>query len=148
MDEPKTGEGASQWMKDVNDTLDILSDENVSIKKQLSQHMIGIAVIGGIAGLEGIGLATLFKTQKSIVETLQQIVNAIPQAPMTPEQAYRAEQAMANAKREPMKVDTEEPSVVADPVATTATEAPEWAKHAMMDDPSWTDLIEGPTDGD
>lgn len=149
-DTPTTSEGASQWMKDVNETLDLLGDETTDLKKQLKTHMLGIGIIGGIAGLEALGIATLFKTQQSIVATLQQIVNAIPVGPPpTPEDIYRYEQTMAQARREaatapivmePVPTTTEVPSDVAPPVETAASEAPEWAKHAMADDPDWTSL--------
>ncbi len=144
---------AKQWMKDVNEQLDGVMDDVDSLRKKVQQNFMLSAVLGGVVGLEGVGIATLFKMQKSIVETLQQVVNAIPTQPMTPEQVYRAEQAMAQARREqaqppmePMKVVTEEPGDVAPPVQTAATEAPEWAKHAMAEDPDWASLIDGPTE--
>lgn len=147
-----------QWMEDVNETLDMLTDDVQGLQNKVKQALLVGAAAAALAGIEGLGLATLFKGQKAIVETLQQIVAQISPPPPTPEEQAHYDRLMANArygKQEPTVVsdnhkgevadprivtNTETMAEAAEPVATPATEAPDWARHAMANDPSWAEV--------
>lgn len=156
---------ARQWMKDMNETVDGLMDDIEEIRKSSKTALLVGAAAAGIAAVEGLGLATLFKGQKAIVDTLQAIVTRIEGPPMSPEDEARAMFLMEQAKQKQGYVDTSDATrsapvaeqkpmehtevlgEVVPPAETAASEAPEWAKHAMRSDPDWEQL-EGFKDGD
>jgi hypothetical protein len=120
-----------QWMEDVNETLDILSDQTTQLQAKVKQSlMVGGAALG-LSGVVGLGLATLFKGQKAIVDTLQAVVERLEPAPMSPEDVARAQALLhpnvvvdnhkAPVAETKIMTNTEVPSETAEPVAAPAS---------------------------
>lgn len=146
-----TSEGkAKQWMEDVNEQLDGLMDDVTSLqgKNKTTMMVAGAAIVLG--AVQSLGIATLFKGQKAIVETLSAVVNRLEPAPMSAEDVARAQAAMHptvvvdnhNGVEPDRRIvtNTEVPSEAATPVDTPASESPDWVKEAMAKDPSWEEL--------
>jgi hypothetical protein len=143
-DKPENKEQASQWMTDVNETLDSLVDDVDELKGKIKTGFLALSALGGVAALEGLGIMTLFKTQKAVIDTLQQIASAIQPTPMPPAEEARARQVMETGINTPMDPNPNkvEPTIVTGDVAaaveTPLTETPHWVKKAMDSDPDWT----------
>jgi hypothetical protein len=147
---------ASQWMKDVNDQLDLLVDDVDALTKKGKTTMLvaGAAIVLG--AVQSLGIGTLFKGQKAIAETLGAIVSRLEPVPMSPEDVARAQEIMKMqasrdyGKKPNVTVDnhkgdsqdarivtnTEVPSETADPVVTPGNPSdvvPDWVDDSVLE---------------
>lgn len=136
----------SQWMKDVNDQLDLLVDDVDALTKKGKTTMLvaGAAIVLG--AVQSLGIGTLFKGQKAIAETLSAIVSRLEPAPMSPDDVARAQNLMhpnvtvdnhKGVKQDSrIMTNTEVPSETAPPIVTPGNPSdvvPDWVDDSVME---------------
>jgi hypothetical protein len=134
-----------QWMEDVNEQLDGLMDDMAKLEGKTKTNMLVAGAAIALAGVQGIGMATLFKGQKAIVETLSAVVNKLEPAPMSPEDIARAQAAMGQPtvtvdNHKGPDVVLPQPMVVTETMGDTAppAETPKTESSGPLP-PTWAD---------